>query len=450
MRRLLTFLLTLFLSCALAASAQVVLLPLDSRPATSELPAHIAALSGERVSVTPPELLGNAQRGADPAQLAAWLEQQPRGPLIVSLDALAYGGLVQSRKSEASVEEALSRLEPVRAWHASGQSVYAFITLPREPDATNRARNFAVAEHMVQWAREGVFAELHVTWDDARTGSPSPAEGARLREGAPENVLVYPGADEVLASLAARAIAPGVARLAVEFSNAAGARRVAQYEGIALSDSVRLHAEAAGWTVVPTQDAPILTPFGGTGTRPTEPNDLYLYVYNGGDTRAAALRISQLLRRGPVAVADVRSVNVGTVPMWTDLSTLKRPQDLASLAAWGTPGNNIGTALAHAKVYVGRTSEGGAAFALRQDALLAREYANDVIFSAKLRPALRAAVPETQLASPEVADILARLAQQYFPLQLGQLYVLQDASLPWNRSFEWRFDLAPAGETGSQ
>ena len=415
-------------------------MPLDSRPATSELPARIAALSGEAVSLPPPELLGDAKRGANPQQLMAWLDQQPSGPLIVALDALAYGGLVQSRTSDISVENALVRLEPVRTWtERTGQPVYAFITLPREPDAVDRARNFAVAEQMVEWARQGVLTELHVTWDDAKKGSPAPQEGERLREGAPANVMVYPGADEVLSSLVAFALAPVPRVLAVEFSDPVAAQKVANYEGIPLTDSVRLHAEAAGWTVAPVAPAPILTPFGGTGTRPLGPDDLSLYVYNGGDPRAAALRVSQLLRRGRVALADVRSVNQGTYPLWTDLSTLDRPQNLSALAAWGTPGNNIGTALAHAAVALSAASLDG------QDALLAREYANDVIFSVKLRPELRSALPEGGLNTPGADQTLAQLAQQYFPLRLGNVYLLEDASLPWDRSFEWRFDLKPVG-----
>ncbi|AFZ65970.1 DUF4127 family protein [Deinococcus peraridilitoris] len=442
MRRLLSLSLTL----ATWAGAQVVLLPLDSRPATSTLPSEIAALSGQYVSAPSPDLLGDATRGADPEALTRWLAAQSPGTLIISLDALAYGGLVQSRTSELSVEEVLARLQSVRAWYARGEKVYAFITLPREPDAINRARNYEVARRMIEWAREGVFAELHITWDDAKTGSPAPQEGARLRQDAPASVRVYPGADEVLASLAARALAPEGARLSVEYSNASQAARVAQYEGIALTESVRLHAEAAGWSVVPTVEAPILTPFGGRGTRPGATSDLYLYVYNGGDTRAAALRISQLMRSGPVAVADVRSVNLGNFPMWSDLQTLNRPQDMASLAAWGTPGNNIGTALAHAKIYLSEAARESPDFTVRQDALLARQYANDVIFSAKVRAELRRAIPEANLVGPQVSEILTRLAREYFPVRMGRLYLLQEASLPWNRSFEWRFELVPAGQ----
>ncbi len=74
---------------------------------------------------------------------------------------------------------------------------------------------------------------------------------------------------------------------------------------------------------------------------------------------------------------------------------------------------------------------------------MAREYANDVIYSAVLRPQIRQALPESQLGTPQAAAEVQRLAQNNFPLQLGQTYQLTDASFPWGRSFEWQFDLKP-------
>ena len=414
-----------------AASAQT-LLPLDSRPATRTLPAAIGELGGGRVAVPPAELLGRAAQGAQATALLDWMKAQigpagagaRGGPLVVSLDALAYGGLVQSRNSPLNAEQAIANLAALRAWTSwSGQPVYAFITLPREPDATDRARNLAVVREMLRWAGEGVFAELHVAWDDALPGSPAPAEGAALAAEAPANVRVYPGADEVASMLMARALIGNAGRVAFEYSDPVGAERVIRYEGIPLTQSARNHAQATGFQVVEA---------GG----PTPP-DLTVYVYNGGDTRPAALRVSALLRRGPVAVADVASVNLGTLPMWRDLSTLRRPQNLAALAAWGTPGNNLGTALAHAAFFL------KGADPARQDALLAREYANDVLFSAQLRPALRRAVPEAQMGTPEARAALLDLARPAFPLRLARSYALADASLPWGRSFEWEFRLEP-------
>ena len=410
-----------------------ILIPLDSRPATSTLPAQMAGLLGGAVHLTPASLLGDAKRGADPAALTSWLNDQPKdGPLLVSLDALAYGGLVQSRSSRDSVDTVMTRLQAVRDWGAlSGQKVYAFIVLPRQPDALDRARNLEVARRMIGWAREGVFTELHVTWDDALPGSPSPAEGAELARTAPANVLVYPGADEVLGSLVARALAPDTSALAVEYSQPEKASAVIRYEGIPLTRSVELHALAAGWRAVQTVPEAILTPFGGQGTLPQEQAVLTLYVYNGGNPRGAALRVSQLLRqRGAVAVADVDQINSGNLRAWSDLYTLKRPQDLASLAAWGTPGNNLGTVLAHAKLAL------SGAGASAQDALLAREYANDVVYSSQLRAKLRAVLPDAKIPGSDARTVLEKLAQPYFPLQFRASYLLESATLPWNRSFE--------------
>ncbi|WP_420597550.1 DUF4127 family protein [Deinococcus sp.] len=414
---------TLLLTSLAAAQAAnpITLLPLDSRPATSSLPANIAGLLSSEVRLPPVVLLGTAQQGADNAALHAWLEAQPTdGPLVVSLDALAYGGLVQSRKSPISAEEALARLAPLRD-RAAQQPIYAFITLPRNPDATDRPRNLAVARQMVAWAREGIFKELHITWDDALPGSPAPQEGAELAQDAPDNVRVYPGADEVLGSLVARALAPDTAALKVVYSDPAKADAVIKYEGIPLSQSVLLHAQAVGLTLAADGERPPLT----------------LFVYNGGDTRQAAVRISSLLRSGKVAVADVNAVNQGNSKLWKDLSTLRRPANLASLAAWGTPGNNIGTALSHAKIVL------SGADPVRQDALLAREYANDVIYSTQLRPAIRKAVPEESLGQPPADQKVKALAQPDFPLKLGRRYSLSDATFPWGRSFEWQFELQP-------
>lgn len=416
--------LTLALGGALGGAQAQTLLPLDSRPTTRVLPALIADLRGGAAHVPPASLLGNAQVGADPAALTAWLEAQPKdGPLIAALDALAYGGLVQSRTSPLSAAQALARLEPLRTWTArTGQPVYAFITLPREPDATNRERNLAVTRTLLDWARAGSFAQLHVSWDDALPGSPAPAEGAALAKDAPANVLVYPGADEVLSMLTARALAPQPATVTFEYSDPAAARQVIRYEGIPLTQSAVNHAQASGFTV---QEAGL-------------PADLTVFVFNGGDSRRAAVRVSRLLAAGPVAVADVEKVNLGNPRLWADLQTLRRTANLKALAAWGTPGNNLGAALAHAKVALSPGAD-----PVRQDALLAREYANDVIYSADLRAALRKAVPEAQLTAPGTQDTLLNLARDAFPLRLGGTYTLQDASLPWGRSFEWDFTLTP-------
>ncbi len=407
------------------ANAQT-LIPLDSRPATRVYPALVANLAGGQPSVPPAELLGRLTEPAKMPQLLAWLESQPKtGPLLVSLDALGYGGLVQSRNSDLSVAEVLARLEPLKTWkEKTGQEVYAFITLPRQPEATNRPRNLEMIKVMMQWAQEGKFKELDITWDDAIANSPAPAEGAALKAVAGANVRVYPGADEVLAMLTARALAPQPKTLKVVYSNPKKAEAVIKYEGISLIQSTLNHAEGTGFSIVPASFAAA--------------PDLTLFVFNGGDARQSAVNISGLLRHGPVVVVDVEKVNLGNLRLWQDLKTLRQHANLKALAAWGTPGNNLGSALAHAKLAIEPQVN-----PIHQDAFLAREYANDVVYSTELRPQIRKEFKEADMNTPPAQAALLKLAQTYFPLRIGQNYTLQDADLPWGRSFEWNFDLQP-------
>ncbi|MFC6617321.1 DUF4127 family protein [Deinococcus radiophilus] len=136
-------------------------------------------------------------------------------------------------------------------------------------------------------------------------------------------------------------------------------------------------------------------------------------------------------------MVDVEKVNLGNTRLWRDLGVLKRDANLTALAAWGTPGNNLGSAMAHAKLYLDDVDPA------QQNALLAREYANDLIYSTRLRAALREAIPEAEMNTPAAQAKLMELAAEYFPLNIGVSYELDQVNLPWGRSFEWDFDLTP-------
>lgn len=482
------------LSVAFAAPAQrLALVPLDSRPVTRLLPVKIGQLTGARVSTPDVTLLGTAERGANQAGLRAWIRGQggyalpetagaaptvsaarpapiarptragrvrartarfrprravfrphtrpksvppslpsPGTPrpgigsapwvadaLVVSLDALAYGGLVQSRSNPLPAEEAVRNLSVVREWREkTGKPVYASITLPRAKDARYRERNYAVILEMLRWAREGVFEELRVTWDDAHEGSPALAEAAALQAIAPAKVLMYPGADEVLASLAVRAVAPAPKTLRVVYADPDAARDTAHYDGVPLQGTVAAHARANGFTLTPG-DA-----------------DLTLFVYNGGDPVAAARDIARLAAR-PLAVADLLQVNTAFAPLWQHLRQENVVPRLRALGAWGTPGNNVGSALSHAKMTLEADLDRDAA----RD-LLAYEYANDVLFSSKVRAQLQREFRPDELSSARAQrrlyDIARDEVQPHFP---EGTYEVTRSRLPWGRAFEWEAEL---------
>lgn len=378
-----------------------------------------------RVVVPPAALLGDATRAADTSALLDWLGATPVSTAVVALDALIYGGLVQSRTSTLSAEEALARLEPLLAWHERSRvPLHAFITIPRAPDATDRSRNLEVITRLLDWAADGTFARLYITWDDALPGSPAPLEGAQVREVVElrtlSNVLVYPGADEVASVMIARLAleaANSKPTVKLEFSLPEMSEQISRYDGLPLSQSAAAQAGAVGLEVVQSKA------------------DLTLFVFNGGDRRTAALRLSALARRGPVALADVFDVNKAASRLIEDTVTLQRYFGLYAFAAWGTPGNNLGTALAHGAM----RSIGGDSLAHVN--LLLREYVNDYLYSTLVRPQVRGELADQPLEGDVARAMLLGLLRSAFkPARLERAYCLRilAADFPWARSFEVR------------
>ncbi|GGJ50870.1 DUF4127 family protein [Deinococcus roseus] len=401
------------------ASAQVALLPLDSRPVNRIYPEKLAALKNKETRILPWYRLGRGQTSGDIQEIHDWiLRQTDAEVLIVALDSVAYGGLVQSRTLDLPPETAVERLQVVREWqHKTGKPVYASITIPRYPDAKFRERNLTVIREMMQWAKAGAFKDLRVTWDDAVSGSPAVKEAEALKPLLAPNIKLYPGADEVGAALVTSYLSPEKKTVKILFSDPSKASTVIKYDGLPLIESVKLHAGSVGFEVT-EGDA-----------------DLTLFVFNGSatDPRFTAVALNHV--KGPLSVVDVNRVNQGTVRLWKDLTTLGRTQQLMSLSGWGTPGNNLGTALSHAKLALSGVDPE------KQQETLAYEYANDVLFSALLRPDIRAHFQENQMGSKEAWEYLQKVIPE---LKLFSGYVVKGAGLPWDRSFEWEFAVEKA------
>jgi Protein of unknown function (DUF4127) len=403
----------------------VALVPLDSRPATSTLPGMIGAAGKLEVNVPNLEHLGNATRPTDAQAVLAGVDQADPITAIVSLDALAYGGLVQSRTSRITADDAWDKLWPVWLMHLSRQ-VWAFMVIPRFPDAVDRERNLSVIRRAIDWAEDGTITRLYIAWDDALSGSPAPAEGQALRDDVAKrglnNVIVYPGADEVASVMVARLALDRAKlrpRVRVRFSDPDARTKIVPYEGQSLEESVTNQAQALGLEVTDA-DA-----------------DFEIYVYNGGDARKAGLEVTADQRRLPVALADVQSVNRANLTLAGDLVLTGAFADLAAFAAWGTPGNNIGTALSQGAM---RALAGGNRAAYR---LLAFEYANDYLYSSFVRAEIRQTRLESAFSAPDAnSELYKRVSSRLGLLRLGgYVFTLEDAVFPWGRSFEARLSV---------
>ncbi len=364
----------------------------------------------------PPRGLYQGRAGVSPQALSSWLLAQ-RGPtLVASLDALVYGGLVQSRTAALPLEEALSRLGALRYWQAySGGQVLAFGVIPRHPDATHRQRNLALLRSL-----GGGFAYVEAPWDDALPGSPAVAEAATLP------LPTRPGADEAGQVLLLRALNPGL-RVRVLYDQPQVAGQVTRYEGIPLRETVdRLLASAKAV---------------GVEERP----DLVLVVYTGGNPRQGVLSVLRGLRQAPVALADIARVNRGDPPLLQYLVALDLYRDLVAYAAWGTPGNNLGAALAQGGLFSAPACQRAGNAAVVCEAWRTRALAQaylEYLWGEVGRPWVRARFPEP-LTEEAARYVLERLQSEPTPyLGQGRLRLL-GLQFPWQRSFEaeWQYML---------
>jgi len=371
--------------------AQLLYLPLDDRPPN-------LAPCAWGVVLCPPREAYRGPEGADLEVLRAWLLATPGWGLVASLDALAYGGLVQSRHLPLAPEDALARLAPLLAWKArGGGALYLFGVVPRW-DASRRERNLRVLQALASWrGLRGVY--LEAVWDDALRNSPGPREARAL--GYPAR----PGADEAGQVLLLRAFRPGL-RVAVVYEDEALRARVTPYEGLPLEKTVAGVLASARAVAVPLAEGP----------------DLVLYVYGGGDPRKAALDLLHLMARHPVALADLARVNRGDPRLMAYLEGMGLYARLAAYAAWGTPANNLGSALAQGGLFLedreGRLSR------------LAEAYFQ-YWWGEVGRPWVRARFPEPLSEEAQVvAGGFPRVELDGFWLDLRGL------AFPWRRSFE--------------
>ncbi len=368
----------------------MVYLPLDDRP-----PNWAPCAWG--LAVCPPKEVYQGPLGADLPRLRLWLLSTPGKKLVASLDALAYGGLLQSRHLPLPPEDALARLTPLLAWRVRyGGDLFLFGVLPRW-DASQRVRNLQVLRALAPWAGlSGVY--LEAVWDDALKDSPAPKEAASLP------YPTRPGADEAGQVLLLRALWPGL-RVQVVYEDPGLPDRRTPYEALPLKETVDRVLKSA------------------SALEPLERPDLVLYVYGGLDPRRAALDLMALMREHRVALADLSRVNRGDARLMDRLLGLGLYARLAAYASWGTPANNLGSALAQGGLFRGEARLNRLAEAYLQ-----------YWWGEVGRPWVRARFLEPL---PEEAS---RVRQEFERVELdGRRLLLEGVRFPWKRSFEAEF-----------
>jgi hypothetical protein len=164
----------------------LVVVPLDDRPVTLQLPRMLGAIAGVAVATPPRALLGRYLRFGEPDAILRWLRTDApadAAAFVVSTDMIAYGGLIASRTPETPEFLALSRLRDLAAFRLTRPRAgfAAFGTVMRlaptgVPDAGAAAGFFAAAP---VWPLIQRYANLP---DPARTAADVATAGRLRRE----------------------------------------------------------------------------------------------------------------------------------------------------------------------------------------------------------------------------------------------------------------------------
>ena len=385
---------------------RVIYVPLDDRPVNLQRP-HLLAQMVDYELITPPTiLLGRYRTPGRPDELADWLTAQVDGPhaadcLILSLDMLVYGGLVASRSSHLSLEEAAGRLEvlaqlkkqapgiPIYAsniilrdasdsfisdHHDLRQELQEYSQLGGENDTSDpasqhaaattadlpaailrryqqiRVRNHQVNLRAIEELAAGRIDFLALPQDDAHPKGVAQAEQSRLQQRIKElrvtdRAIVYPGTDEVGMTLFARFVHQHMEKqpaIKIQWVDPAATERVALYEDRSISETAATQVDVVG----------------GRLTQEAAEADLILLInppkQSDDKERVSLIRksltdIQQVADTRGIAICDAATPNGADDELVNAL--LDSELDLVKLLAfsgWNTAANSIGSALAHA------------------------------------------------------------------------------------------------------
>jgi hypothetical protein len=392
----------------LGPAGYITLVPIDDRPAVGQFAQMVGKIADHRVTTPPREMLGRFTTPGDPARIEQWLRAQDYSKtdaIVISVDMLAYGGLVASRRYGVTFDEAKKRLEFFRWFKQKypGAPVYAFSTVmrvaptasaetlgvhdklarwaelkdrvPKTSDQELRAeldqlsrelgpkvieeylaardRNLRINLAMLDLVKAGVVNEMILLQDDARAFGLHRQDQAALKDrlrqlGLESRVPIYNGADEGSISLVSRAILDKFLyklRVAVIYSSEKSRDVIAPFEDHPLQYTVESQIRAAGGVPVSEYDKSDYTLFVNAPGTSEEEFDLFLKKLFKELRAVRYVALADVLFPKPhYSGADERVI-----------AALKRENlldRLAGYAAWNTAGNTLGTVIPHANMRV--------------------------------------------------------------------------------------------------
>lgn len=456
------------------AGLNIAFIPIDNRPVCYTLAQQIAAIDRDLALFLPPrEMLGDLNRSADINGIFSWLKKLENiDSIVVSLDTIAYGGLIPSRRSSETFEEIKKRMESFFALlREKNAKVYAFSSIMRisnnnineeekeywslygekifkysyelhknAPDTDvkadvppeiiqdylkTRQRNFEINKMYLNLSKQGVFETLVFSKDDCAKYGLNVGEAQVLEESIRANALnalVKTGADEIPLSLLSRALTGGRGiKIAPVFTQKDYTNRISKYEDVSVSDSVRGQIELAHCEVADVSDADIVLV---VNNFKQEQGELVM----GVDVEGFDGEIE--LPQKPYLIADILNANGADNSFVKKFFEKQIDWDkFLGYAGWNTTGNTLGSALCCAIVKFLANNPDEAAFKKVQ----AVRFLDDWAYQANVRKALKSRFDKPDI---EALKTLMQPFEKILQEKTGLDLSTTKYSYPWNRFFE--------------
>lgn len=455
---------------------RLALIPIDNRPVCYNLVNDIASIDADlQVFLPDKKLLGGLRSNADADGLINWLKElEEVDAIVVSLDTIAYGGLISSRRSKDSIAEVKSRLAQVKDLLKKGKKVYAFSSIMRisnnnvneeEKEYWNkygeqifeysyrfhkegndfsdvpkeilndylatRYRNFQINKMYIEWLAEGVFDTLVFSKDDCAQFGLNVMEADILEHWMKTKELhglVKTGADEIPLTLFARAIVEynnGAPKISAKFLAPEHKNLISKYEDISIEKSVKAQIELSGAVVAEEADA-----------------DLVLLVNNFEEHQGEIIMEVKTqpfsgqfsLPKKPYLIADVRFAN-GADNIFIE-KLFKKSIDFDNFygfSAWNTSANTLGSLICAGLVRYFATNYNKEAFKKLQMI----RFLDDWAYQANIRQAMKGKGEKGKEPRPDFRKLTK--VMQPFEKRLQKILRISSEvkySFPWKRFFE--------------
>lgn len=366
---------------------KIAFVPIDNRPVCYTLARQIADIDSDLELLLPErQFLGDLKKIADCESILEWLKSLDYvDAIILSLDTIAYGGLIPSRRCEDTKEEILTRIsklkdilmqkqakvyafssimrisnnnineEEKKYWSEYGKKIFQYSYACHEKGLVStdipqnilndyletRKRNFEINKEYLNWSQEGLIDTLVYSKDDCAKFGFNVLEAQQLQNIIVEknlNALVKTGADEIPLSLFSRAITSGkTVKIAPVFTRKDCINNISKYEDISVYDSVKGQIELAGGIVSDENSADIIMI---VNNFKDEQGELVM----GVDVEGFSGELN--LPEKPYVIADILNAN-GADNSFIEKFFEKSLdfQKFLGYAGWNTTGNTLGSAL---------------------------------------------------------------------------------------------------------